>query len=194
MGGISFPPLLQVAQIIYWLALSTWFGGVLFIGVAAPIIFRIVQQSDPLLPTVLSVNLEGQHGTLLAGSIVSELIAVLIRIEWVCAAALVPTIIIQAFTVSASHAWVTVLRCVLYCLAVLVLLYQWWVLVPRTAAARKQYIDHADEPEIANPAKDQFDRYHQESVNALMAMLFLLLGMVLFSASSLYVFVSPSSH
>ena len=50
---------------------------------------------------------------------------------------------------------------------------------------RKQYIDHADEPEIANPAKDQFDRYHGESVTALTTLLFLLLGLVLLSASSL---------
>ena len=41
------------------------------------------------------------------------------------------------------------------------------LLVPKTAEARKQYIDHADEPEVANPAKDQFDRYHGESVTAL---------------------------
>ncbi|HEX4123312.1 MAG TPA: DUF4149 domain-containing protein [Tepidisphaeraceae bacterium] len=188
---VTYSPLLQAAQIVYWLSLSTWFGCVLFVGVAAPIIFRVVQQSDPLLPTVLSVNLEGQHATLLAGSIVSELISMLIRIGWVCAAVLLPALIVQAFMLSASHGWVTILRCVLYCLSVLVLLYQWRVLVPGTTAARKQYIEHADEPEIANPAKDQFDRYHQESVTALMTLLFLLLGMVLFSASSLLPFSAP---
>ena len=30
----------HIIQIIYWLSLSTWFGGVLFIAVAAPIVFR----------------------------------------------------------------------------------------------------------------------------------------------------------
>jgi hypothetical protein len=194
MGSIiSYPFILQVAQIVYWLSLSTWFGCVLFLGIAAPIIFRTVQEGDPLLPTVLSVNLEGQHGTLLAGSIVSNLIAMLIRIEWICALALVPAMIVQALALS-THTSMMVVRFVLYCLSVLVLLYQWWVLVPRTAEARKKYIDHADEPEVANPAKDQFDRYHGESVTALTALLFLLLGLVLLSASSLYVFIPLPSH
>ena len=44
-------------QILYWLALATWFGGLLFIAVAAPVIFRTIHESDPILPTVLSVNL-----------------------------------------------------------------------------------------------------------------------------------------
>src|SRR5690348_16751309 len=85
----------QVVQIIYWLALSTWFGGVLFIAIAAPIIFRTIRESNPLLPTVLSVNLEGQHGTLLAGSIVSNLLGMLLKVEMICAAALLLTIIVQ---------------------------------------------------------------------------------------------------
>ncbi len=49
----------QLIQIVFWLALSTWFGAVLFIAVAAPIIFRTVRESNPVLPMVLSVNLEG---------------------------------------------------------------------------------------------------------------------------------------
>ena len=57
--------------------MATWFGGVLFVAVAAPIIFRTVRESNPVLPTVLSVNLENQHGTLLAGSIVGNLLATL---------------------------------------------------------------------------------------------------------------------
>src|SRR5580704_19328585 len=61
--------LLDLVQVVYWLALSTWFGGVLFIAAAAPVIIKTVKDADPLLPTVLSVNLEGQHGTLLAGGI-----------------------------------------------------------------------------------------------------------------------------
>src|SRR5438552_18168953 len=82
-------------QIAYWLALSTWFGAVLFVAIAPPIILRTVRQSNPLLPTVLSVNLEGQHGTLLAGSIVGELIQPLVKIELACAIALLLSIIGQ---------------------------------------------------------------------------------------------------
>jgi hypothetical protein len=62
---------LALVSILYWLSLSTWFGAAVFVAVAAPSIIRTVRENDPLLPTVLSVNLEGQHGTLLAGSIVN---------------------------------------------------------------------------------------------------------------------------
>src|SRR6478672_9772072 len=87
--------LYQFIQIAYWLALSTWFGGVLFVAVSWQVIFRTVREANPVLPTVLSVNLEGQHGTLLAGTIVADIIAMLTRIQLVCAAALLITIAIQ---------------------------------------------------------------------------------------------------
>src|SRR3954454_21167129 len=61
--------LYQIVQIVYWLALATWFGGVLFVAISAPVILRTVRENNPILPHVLSVNLEGQHATLLAGSI-----------------------------------------------------------------------------------------------------------------------------
>ena len=47
---------------------------------------------------------------------------------------------------------------------------------------RQEYIDHADEPDVANPAKEQFDRYHQLSVTILRYVLFLLLGVIVFSS------------
>src|SRR3954470_7472612 len=83
----------QFVQILYWLALSTWFGGVLFVAVSAPIILRTVRESDPLLPTVLAVNLEGQHGTLLAGSIVGRLVQVFAWLELACCAVLLLALI-----------------------------------------------------------------------------------------------------
>ena len=75
-----------VVQIAFWMALSTWFGAVIFVVMAPPVILRTVRKQNPLLPSVLSVNLEGQHGTLLAGSIIGELMVPLIRIELVCPA------------------------------------------------------------------------------------------------------------
>src|SRR5437868_4161395 len=87
----------QAIQVTYWLALSTWFGGVLFIAIAAPIIFRTIMDADPTLPKVLSVNLEGQHGTLLAGTIVGNLLAMLGRVQLACAGVLLPVIGAQWF-------------------------------------------------------------------------------------------------
>jgi hypothetical protein len=175
----------HLIQILYWLALSTWFGGVLFVAVAAPIIFRTVRDANPVLPAVLSVNLEGQHGTLLAGSIVGNLLGMLQRVELVCAAVLLLVMIGQLFFIDlAGPALVApILRGALFLAAVVLVVYDWRVVWPKVWKYRQEYIDHADEPEIANPAKDQFDRYHNESVRVLSIVLALLLGIILFSGN-----------
>jgi hypothetical protein len=99
--------MLLFVQIVYWLALSTWFGGVLFVALAAPVIFNTVRESNPILPTVLSVNLENQHSTLLAGSIVGNLIERLTRIEYACAAALLLGMVLfsAGISVRAAETW-----------------------------------------------------------------------------------------
>jgi hypothetical protein len=173
----------QAVQIAYWLALSTWFGCVLFLAIAAPIIFRTVREADPTLPKVLSVNLEGQHGTLLAGTIVGNLLDMLSRVQMICAAVLLLAIIGQWFFVSLAGPGIIlpILRAALYLAAVALVIYDWRVVWPRIQKYRNEYIDHADEPEIANPAKEEFDRYHAESVMILRNVLFLLLGIILFS-------------
>lgn len=170
-------------QIAYWLALSTWFGGVLFVAVAAPVIFRIVREADPTLPKVLSVNLDGQHSTLLAGSIVGEILATLTRVQLVCAAVLAGAIIGQWAILSPSGTSLItpLLRTALFLAAAALLLYEWRVIWPRVVQHRQVYIDHADEPDVANPAKELFDQAHQESVTVLRNILFLLLGVILFS-------------
>ena len=71
----------------------------------------------------------------------------------------------------------------MYLGAVVIVLYDWRVLWPRITKQRETYVDHADEPDVANPAKDEFDRLHHESVNLLMVRAALLLAMVLFSGS-----------
>src|SRR5207253_632524 len=89
--------LFQVVQIMYWLGLSTWFGGVMFIALAAPVIFRTVRESNPVLPDVLSVNLEGQHSTLLAGSIVANLLSRVAQVELICAGVVLLALLLYFF-------------------------------------------------------------------------------------------------
>jgi uncharacterized membrane protein len=182
--------LFQFVQIVYWLALATWFGGVLFIAIAAASVFKTVRQANPILPEVLSVNLEGQHATLLAGSIVSDLLAQLGKIELICGIALVATLIAQAFLIDLSdrNGTATLLRAILLAGALIASAWHRWVIWPKITRHRSQYIEHADEPEIANPAKARFDREHRRSVALLQVVLFLLLGMILFSAN-----ISPRS-
>lgn len=175
-------PLFDLVQIIYWLALSTWFGGVLFIALSAPVIFRTIRESDPTLPTVLSVNLEGQHGTLLGGTIVSNLIAMLLRIELGCAAVMLLTIIAQ-WALHVQDWTLGLVRTALYIAAVVLVVYDWRFVWPRITTHRQSYIDHADEPEVANPSRTQFNRYQRESLLLLMTVVTLLIGVIVFSAS-----------
>jgi len=181
----------QFVQILFWLALATWFGAVLFVAAAAPVIFRTVRESNPVLPGVLSVNLEGQHGTLLAGTIVARILSALRAVQAVCAGILLITLIAHLFIldITGPNGTAAIVRAALFGGAVGMLLYDWLAIAPRIAKFRQQYIDHADEPEIANPAKDRFDELHRRSVGALQIMLFCLLGMILFSAA-----VSPKSR
>ena len=177
--------MLLLVQIVYWLALATWFGGVLFVALSAPVVFNTVRQSNPILPTVLSVNLEGQHATLLAGTIVGNLIERLSRVELACAVAMLLALVGQwagfrPFT--GAPLLQAILRSSMFLGAVVLLVYHTRVLWPRIMGKRQEYLDHADEPDVANPAKDDFDRYQREGVTLLTMRLALLLGMVLFSA------------
>ncbi len=178
-----------VVQIAYWMALSTLFGAVLFVVLAPPIILRVVRAQNPILPGVLSVNLEGQHGTLLAGSIVSELMGPLIRIELVCSAVLLCAVIGQWAILQpggGKEMMVPFLRAALYLAATVFLIYDWRVVWPNVLKYRQQYLDHADEPEVANPALDLFDKYQSESLTILRNILCLLIGIILFSAFITY--------
>jgi hypothetical protein len=175
----------QIVQILFWLALATWFGAVLFVAVAAPVIFRTVRDGNPVLPGVLSVNLEGQHGTLLAGTIVYNLLAQLRIIQAAAAGVLLVAQIAHLFLIDLNgpNGSAAAVRGVLFLAAAALLVIDWFYVSPRIARYRQEYLDHADEPDLANPARDKFDEHHRRSVAVLQGMLFCLLGMILFSAS-----------
>ena len=175
----------DLVQIIYWLALSTWFGGVLFIAVAAPIIMRAMQDEKPILPGVLSVNLEGQHGQLLGGGVIGRIMEVLFRVELACAAAMLLTIIAQWALLHPSGPFLLlpIVRTAVYIGAVGMMVYHWRGLWPRMWKVRQEYIDNADNVDIANAALDQLDRLQGESATVLFILVTLLLGMIAFSAN-----------
>jgi hypothetical protein len=180
---MSRADLFQLVQVLYWLALATWFGGVMFVAVAAPVVFRTVRENNPVLPHVLSVNLEGQHGTLLAGSIVGGILARLARLQLACAGVLLLALVAHFFVANmdGSNRTAAIIRTGLFLVAAALTLYDGWVVWPELWRHRQDFIDHADEPELANPAKDEFDRGQRRSVSLLMGVLFLLIGMILFS-------------
>ena len=175
----------ELVQIIYWLALSTWFGGVLFIAIAAPNIMRTVRENNPVLSTVLSVNLEGQHGTVLGGSIVGRIMGLLFPIELACAAAIFLAMIAQwaLLRPQGEYLFGPIVRGALFVAAVGLFAYHWRVLWPRAWRVRQEYMDHADEPDVANPALDQLDRLQGESASVMFFLVTILLGLIVFSAN-----------
>lgn len=180
----------QLVQLFYWLALSTWFGGVMFIAIAAPIIFRTVRKSNPILTHVLSVNLEGQHATLLAGSIVANILLRVSQWSLGCAAVVIVALAAQFFVADVQGASATqsnivaaAIRCILCLGAAGITLYDRFVIWPVLQRHRQTYIDHADEPEVANPAKERFDREHRRSMTMMTITLGLLLLLILYSSS-----------
>jgi len=180
----------QLVQIVYWLALATWFGGVMFVAVAAPVIFRTVRENNPVLSHVLSVNLEGQHATLLAGSIVGNVLMRLSQVELACAVALILALIAQFFVAdlggtnfTQSNLTAAIIRCVLCVAAAGVVAYDRFVVWPAIQKFRSTYVEHADEPEVANPAKDGFDREHRRSMTLLTVTLGLLLLLIMYSSN-----------
>jgi hypothetical protein len=177
--------MLLLIDAIFWLALATWFGSVLFKCVAPPVIFKSVLQADPTLPRVLSVNLDRQHSTLLAGQVVSDLVQMLFRIEVVCMIGLGPALagkwLITELT-DGRFIFPTLVTA-LYVLAVVYEIYAWRVVWPRVMLHREKYIEFADDPDVANAELDLFDRYSTAAGNVTRNLLFVLMGMVLFSAA-----------
>src|SRR5437773_1384744 len=147
--------LLRMIQTFYWLALATWFGGALIIAVGMRVIMQTVEESKPVLPHVLAVNLDGKHGTLLGGTIIRNLLAAFIWIELVCAGVLMATLLAQWGLMDRGNQPLLVsaiLRTALLITAAGVVLYDWRLLSPRMWQSRQTFLDHADEPETANPA------------------------------------------
>jgi len=177
--------LFQTVQLFYWLGLSTWFGSVIFIAMAAPIIFRTVRENNPILSHVLSVNLDGQHSTLLAGNIVFNLIQRLLLVEVICAGMVLLMLIAQPFVidVAGNNKAMAVVRSILFVGAAAVVYFDWQFVWPKIQSSRQTYLDHADEPEIANPARDRFDEEQRKSLSLLSVVVALLLGIILFSST-----------
>jgi len=175
----------QLIQIIFWLAASTWFGAVIFLAISAPIVFRTVREANPVLPHVLSVNLEGQHATLLAGSIVGNLLARLGVIQLGCAGVVLVTSLLQFLFANTGgpNVYVGIFRCIICIIAAAVVAYDRFFIWPKILRSRAEYVDHADEPELANPAKDRFDAHHRQSMTLMMVTLGCLLLLIMYSAN-----------
>lgn len=177
--------LFDIVQMIFWLLLSAWFGLVLFGAMASPVIFRTVQEANPTLPTVLSVNLDAQHGTLLAMTIITQILSRLVWIQLLCAGGLLVAIAAQWLLLGAGGQAVLMnaLRTALFLAAVGLLVYAWRGIWPRASQQRQIYIDNADDPEVALPARDQLTRLYREGEFVQLAQATVLSALILFSVN-----------
>lgn len=177
--------LFQLIDALYWLSLATWFACVLCCAVVPPIVLRVIREADPTLPRVLSVNLDKQHSTLLAGDVVGAILSTLFRLQALCCLAFLPLLIVKWFTIDLSGQRVAmpVLLSALYILAAAFMLYGWRIVWPKVMTHRQTYLDNADNPDIANAELDQFDRYSAELFSIVRNLLFALIGMLIFSAA-----------
>ena len=176
--------LYQVIQILYWLVLSIWFGGVVFVVLAAPAVFRAVGQRELRLPDITAAALRGEHQTLVAGDVVAGLLQRLGQIQLLCLGAMLPLLLATTFFMTSSLQWLTLgEKALLYALSAGVVLYDRWKRFPITLRARQRYIEHADEPEVADLAKAEFEASHRASERAYHLIVFLLLLLVLVSAN-----------
>ena len=113
------------------------------------------------------------------------LLARLARVQLICGGGLLLALIAHFFlaNLTGQNRTAAIIRTALFFTAAAIALYDGWMLWPQIWRHRQEFIDHADEPEVANPARELFDRGQRRSVALLMAVLFLLLGVILFSGN-----------
>jgi hypothetical protein len=94
-------------------------------------------------------------------------------------------LIVQPFIIdlSASNKGLAIMRSVLFIAAAALVFFDWQFVWPKIQKYRSEYLDHADEPEIANPARDRFDQEQRKSLSLLGMVGAVLLGIILFSSS-----------
>ncbi len=175
----------QLVQSVYWLVLATWFGSLVFIAVAWPIIVQVVREEDPTLPRVLSVNVDHDHASLLAGTIVGAIIRQIGLAQLCCAGALLLMLVLQWFVMNDNwHNRVAgIARCSFFVGAAVMLAYDRRVVWPKAWKAREQFIENADDPEKANIYREQFIQLQRESVRLIFFQLVLLSLVIVFSSA-----------
>ncbi|HEY0008631.1 MAG TPA: hypothetical protein VGB55_07900 [Tepidisphaeraceae bacterium] len=170
---------------LFWLTLASWFGSALVCAVAPPIILKAIHDADPTLPRVLSVNLDHQHSTLLAGTVVGEMLKIFFRVQLVCAAVLLPALAAKWFVTNLQGPAVVLPLMVtaLYFAGLAFVLFGLLSVLPKVIAHRDKYIANADDPDIANPELDHFDRHSASMSGVVRNVLFIVLGMIVFSSA-----------
>ena len=177
----------QAVQILYWLVLCIWLGGMIFLAVAAPIIFRVVRRLDVRSGRHTDPNLIDEQTSVVGGEIVGTLLARMGQVEMLCATVMLPLMIAQLFLIdlAGTNFIAAMLRFGLFAVALALLTYEWRLHYPRTWELRRRLLANAGEPDKANPLREAFEREHRRSEQLFLAMICVVVGMVMLSANIL---------
>lgn len=177
--------LYQAVQILYWLVLSTWLGSMVFLALAAPVIFRVARRLDVKVPKYSDGALRDEQPTILAGEMVGAMLARLAQIQMLCASLMFPLLIGQLglANIAGTNLFAAIIRLSLWLSAVVILNIEWRWHYPKTWQLREAYLASSETPEAAATLRTRFEKEHHRSETFFQATVFLLIGMVMFSAN-----------
>lgn len=183
--------LYQAVQILYWLVLSAWFGSLVFLVLAAPIVFRTVRKLEVRSGLYSDPSLQDEQTTIVAGDIVGAVLARLAQLQMVCAIALLPLMIAQLLLINlaGSNLVAAALRISLLLITIVLLHYEWRAHYPRTWRLRQEFLNNTDDPDAANTAREAFEKEHRRSEQMFLVTICLLIGLVMLSAN-----ITPRSY
>lgn len=177
--------LYQAVQIFYWLFLSLWLGGMVFLAFSAPVIFRVVRRLEVRSGVYTDPNLIDEQTEVVAGEIVGTLLARVGQVQMICVTALLPLMAVQLMLIdlTGSNLGAAAVRLLLWLVALVVLIYEWRVHYPRTWALRKEFLAEAGNPEKADLSRSAFEREHRRSEQLFLVMVCIVVGLVMLSAN-----------
>jgi hypothetical protein len=174
----------QFLTILYWLVLSVWVGSTVYVAAAGAVVFRVLRRREVRLPEIQSNALRDEHATLLGGDIMGALLGRMGQIHIICMAAMLPLLVLLALYAQGTWEWAAMgARVALYAAASYLILRDWRTRFPITLRARQEYVEHADEPEVAEKAKAEYEASQRRAERTYQAVLFVLLGLLLASAN-----------
>lgn len=154
------PVVFRSSQTIHLLALALWIGAAAMSGVVAAIVFPTMRTLDPTLGAYPDYT--GDHSVLGAGNIAGRVFLVVDMVQFVCAALALGAFIVMLILGYSLNTLTRVLRSVILCVALGILSYHLFVLMPGMHDDLRAYWDAAaiGNNSTADAHKDAFLALH----------------------------------
>jgi len=122
------PMVFRASQTIHLLALALWIGAAAMSGVVAAIVFPTMRTLDPTLGAY--PNYSGDHAVLAAGNIAGRVFLFVDMVQFICAAVALASFIAMLMLGYSLNTLARVARSVILCVALGILSYHLFVLMP----------------------------------------------------------------